>query len=508
MSIEGIDLQPVGLNAPSRERVVGDALPKPPSVLARLGFGFTSVVDTTKFQIYEVFLIFYYAQVLGLPGSLAGLAVAIAAISDALSDPLIGSFSDAVRSRAGRRHFLMYLAIVPTGIFLFLLFSPPTGLGHAALFVWLVVFSIAARVAGSFYSCPAAAIGAELTNRADVRAELGIWHEGVSALNQLALTWLLFHVAFTPTVAIPRGQENVSNYPKFALIVGGFVMLGALIGAVGTQRRMLEFERERLITRIREFSVLGSFRAIWQALRDLANFRSLFLGLLFAGLMGSYFRALSLALGTYFWHLSTKQTGAWLMSIQIATFLVALSCRALIGKVEPRTLYLTGIGTLVGAYVVPPLARLLGLLPPPGSPGLIEFLYIANMAVGMGMGLIMTCSLVLFAESADEYTFVKRESRTGMLLALLPLGNKTASSLGKLAAGVVLQAIALPLGMQAGDASPASLRNLGLATVILTLGAGLVAIFFFRQYHLPRERYAEILHGIESLRGAAARKEL
>ena len=44
---------------------------------ARLAFGFTAVIESTKFQIYEVFLIFYYAQVLGLAGSLAGLAIAI-----------------------------------------------------------------------------------------------------------------------------------------------------------------------------------------------------------------------------------------------------------------------------------------------------------------------------------------------------------------------------------------------------------------------------------------------
>ena len=57
-----------------------------PSVLTKLFFGFTAVVETTKFQIYEIFLIFYYAQVLGLKGSLAGLAVAIAIIADAVLD--------------------------------------------------------------------------------------------------------------------------------------------------------------------------------------------------------------------------------------------------------------------------------------------------------------------------------------------------------------------------------------------------------------------------------------
>ena len=488
------------------------ALPAP-GILVRLGFGFTSVVENTKFQVYEFFLIFYYAQVLGLPGGLAGLAIASAAISDAVFDPLIGSFSDTVRSRFGRRHLLMYLAVLPTGLCLYLLFVPPAGLGRAGLFAWLLLLSIATRTAGSFYSVPAAALAAELTERATVRAELGIWRQAVASASQLALTWLVFHFAFTPTRAFPRGQENPANYPAFALIVAAIVVVGALVGAVATQARMRAFERERRPPRVRVFSVTGSLVATWQALAELVNFRAIFLGLMFAGLMGSYFRALNLSLGSFFWELSTRQTGAWLMSLQFATFAAAVACRAVVGRIEPRTLYLSGVVLMLAAYVLPPLARLLGFLPANGSPLLVDILYAANMAVGVGTGLIMTCSLVLFAESADEYAFVKRESRTGMLLAFLPLGNKTASSLGKLLAGLVVQWTALPVsarapGVTAGAsaaaavASASSLHLLGIAAVAVTLVAGLLALFFFLQYHLTRQRYAEIVRGLESMRAA------
>jgi Na+/melibiose symporter-like transporter len=279
-------------------------------------------------------------------------------------------------------------------------------------------------------------------------------------------------------------------------------MLGALLGAAGTQARILAFERNRLVTPVREFSIVGSLVATWRALADLANFRALFLGLVFAGVMGSYFRALNLSLGTYFWGLSTGQTGDWLQSIQIATFIAALASRAIVSRIEPRNLYIAGVATMLGAYVLPPLARLLGLLPPNGSAALVEILYGANMAVGAGTGLIMSCSLVLFAESADEYALVKRESRTGMLLAFLPLGNKMASSLGKFAAGVVMQWTALRPGPKAAPAGAAALQHLGVATVALTSVAGLLALMFFLQYRLPRSRYAEILRGLEAERAA------
>lgn len=484
-----------------------DALPEPspprlppPTVGARLAFGLTAVVENTKFQVYEFFLIFYYAQVLGLRGALAGLAVAIAMLADALLDPLIGSYSDSHRGPLGRRHTLMFLAIVPTAIFVWLLFDAPAGLGQGGLFAWMLAFCIAARLAGSFYSVPAAAIAAELTQDATLRAELGIWRQAVTSALQLGLTWLVFHYAFVATPLLPRGQENPDNYPRFALVVVAVLMLAALFGAAGTWRPIRAFERARVAPQPARFSVTASLRATWRALADQRNFRAVFLGLLFAGAMGSYFRALNLHLGTYFWELSTAQTGNWLMSIQVATFVAAIASRLVIGRLEPKTLYVAGVATLLLAYVLPPLLRLLDLLPPNGSEALVRVLYLANLFAGAGTGLIMTTSLVMLAETADEYALQQRESRTGMLLAFLPLGNKLASGGGKLLAGIVVQWVALPVGHEARLVDPAAVDGLGLAAIAFTVVAGTVALVFYAGYSLPRARHAEILRGLEALR--------
>ena len=459
---------------------------------ARVGFGFTAVIESTKFQIYEVFLIFYYAQVLGLAGSLAGLAIAISIFADAVLDPLIGSYSDSFRGRFGRRHTLMYFALLPVGICVFLLFSAPAGLGQLGLFAWLLILSLLVRLVGSIYAVPAAAIAAEITADAELRAELGIWRQAVVAGVNLVITWAIFNFAFLPTPQFQRGQENPDNYPRFALLVAAIIVVCALIGALTTQRAVQRSEAELDAVKPRVFGIAESLRSAWRALTDLRNFRAMFLGLLFAGVMGSYFRSLNLHLGTYFWELSTRQTGAWLMAVQIATFVAAFATRFAIKRIEPKALYLTGVSLMLGGYVLPPALRLLGLMPANGTEGLVQALYVANVGVGVGTGLIMVCSAVMFAESADEYAFEKRESRTGLLLAFLPLGNKMASSIGKLVAGVVVQWIALPVGKSASEISASSLLDLGLAAVSLTLVAGCIALACYSRYHLPRARYAEI----------------
>jgi len=72
------------------------------SRFTRLAFGLGQVAERLKNFGFNLFVLFYYNSVLGLPGSLCGLAIAIALIADAVSDPLLGSISDNHRSTWGR----------------------------------------------------------------------------------------------------------------------------------------------------------------------------------------------------------------------------------------------------------------------------------------------------------------------------------------------------------------------------------------------------------------------
>ena len=60
----------------------------------KLAFGVGQAAEGLKNAAFGTFLIFYYVQVLGMPGTLAGLAVGIALLVDAFTDPLAGSLSD------------------------------------------------------------------------------------------------------------------------------------------------------------------------------------------------------------------------------------------------------------------------------------------------------------------------------------------------------------------------------------------------------------------------------
>ena len=66
----------------------------PLGFVTKLTYGFGQAGEGLKNGAFGVFLFFYYNQVLSLSGTYAGLAVGIALMVDAITDPMAGSISD------------------------------------------------------------------------------------------------------------------------------------------------------------------------------------------------------------------------------------------------------------------------------------------------------------------------------------------------------------------------------------------------------------------------------
>ena len=133
----------------------------PVPLRTKTAFGIGQIAEGVKAASFNYFLLFYYTQVLGLPGTWTGLALFIATSFDAVTDPLTGSLSDRLRHRWGRRHPFMYASALPMAVFFALLFAPPEGLGPESLFLWLLCFTLLVRGAMTLYHVPHLALGAE-----------------------------------------------------------------------------------------------------------------------------------------------------------------------------------------------------------------------------------------------------------------------------------------------------------------------------------------------------------
>jgi len=104
--------------------------------------------------------------------TIIGLITAGGRIFDAITDPLIGNWSDKCKSKLGRRiPFLRYSAI-PLGLIFVLVFCAPVRAVSAINVVWLFVFIIAYYFAITCYCTPYTSLLAELSHNQEEKLKL------------------------------------------------------------------------------------------------------------------------------------------------------------------------------------------------------------------------------------------------------------------------------------------------------------------------------------------------
>ena len=165
-------------------------------------------------------MLVYYNQVLGLEPALAGLALALALVVDAVTDPLVGVWSDRARTRWGRRH----PSCMPASCRLPSRSMPcssrrPTS-AKAACSWRLLCLAVAVRVSMTLYEIPRGALGPELTKDYDQRTQLIGWSTSYGWFGGAGFAWAdagLFCCRRRPEYQGSRAYLNPARLPGYGL---------------------------------------------------------------------------------------------------------------------------------------------------------------------------------------------------------------------------------------------------------------------------------------------------
>jgi Na+/melibiose symporter-like transporter len=263
---------------------------QPVAFSSKLAYGVGQVAEGLKNTAFGLFVLFYYNQVLGVPGSLCGLAMGIALLFDAITDPLAGSLSDNWHSRFGRRHPFMYASALPLGIAFFGLFSPPQ-LTEQGLFLWLLCFAVLTRSAMTLYHVPHIALGAELSDDFEERTAIVAWRQAFGYVGALIAGGLAFLYYFSDAHG---GRLNQAAYAPFAAVLSVGMVVSIWISAWGTRKEIPRLPTASpatggsTLTRL-VHELAGAFRNV--------SFRWLFAGVLIVFVMVGVDAALNIYLG-------------------------------------------------------------------------------------------------------------------------------------------------------------------------------------------------------------------
>ena len=464
----------------------------------RLAFGLGQIAEGLKNASFNLFVLFYYNSVLGLSGSLCGLAIGIALIFDGLSDPLMGSISDNHRSRWGRRHPFMVIAALPLALAFFGLFAPPAGLGSTGLFLWLTGFAVVTRLMMTVYHVPHIALGAELTANFAERTRVVATRQIFGYLAAFGMAAIAFGYFFADEQG---GRTNPEAYAPFAFCMSVAMVLTILASVWWTRDQIPYLPTSRagaLKTNVLRRSIAEAKSAFVNE-----SFRKLFTGVLVLYILVGTETALALYVYEFFWSLGSREilflSAAYTFGLVFGAMFTARLHR--LWEKSPTLIFGT-VGWSV-CQIFPIVGRLTDILPENGTTELIAFLLVARFLQGglVQQGYASFSSMM--GDIADEHELATGRRQEGIFFGVVSFSGKAASGVGSLIAGVSLDVISWPAGLGGATeiiAIPAeTIRNLGILYGPLLAVFAVVGPFAYRGYSLDRERHSVVLEALKSV---------
>ena len=405
------------------------------------------------------FVLIYYSQVLGLDPGLAGLAVGIGLVFDAITDPLIGYLSDGTRSRWGRRHPWLFASILPLAASFYFLWHPPEFIeGNTLLFSWLVICNVSMRTALTMFVVPAYAIVAELTPDYDERTRLlTVFHVVYSTFNN-GMSLLMYAVWLVPTEEYANGVMNPAGYQEAGLVGSIIIVVSLLAFSIGLRRFIPKLRQHRIDSPL---SPGQFFRQVADVFHSVSARIVVLGGVLYYAGVGTYV-ALWAYIYTYFWEFTTEQISIIAIPMALAALFLPPAIARWGGGREKKTVAIAGLLGGMAINVIPISLRLLGFFPESGSDALFHIMIVAGFFETMLLLLFDISWRSMISDLTERTELETGRRNEGVISSTVAFTSKCADALGTLIAGTILALIAFPTGTAVDEVPADVITKLGL----------------------------------------------
>ncbi len=458
---------------------------RPVSIGRKVAYGFGSVAFGVKSNGFDYFFLIFYSQVMGVSAYLVSLALMIALIVDALSDPLIGYLSDNTRSRWGRRHPFMYGAAIPASVAYYFVWNPPAGLEGDALFPYIVTLAILVRTLITVYEIPSSSLVAEMSDDYDERTSMLSYRyffgwTGGTLMGAYATIFIL-----VPTATISNGMFNVEGHGQVGAIAATVIFLAIMISALGTHKMIPELKPP---PPKRKMSVGLIYREVFETLAS-RSFLALFLAALFGAVASGVSTTLSFYFSTFFWGFTTEQIGLISLSVVISALMAFFISPAISKRLGKKRGAIT-IGLMAFTVAPAPIfLRLLELMPENGDPALFP-LVLSIIVVDVALIIAyQTLSSSMIADLVEEAEIKTQRRNEGVFFASVTFVRKVTQGIGAAVAGVLLTLSQFPVGATPDQVPESVLTTFGWLYVPVIFGLWMIMIACLSLYSVDRKKH-------------------
>ena len=452
-------------------------------------YGSAAIAYGVKNNAFSYLLLIYANQVLGLPGYMASLALAIAMLWDAVSDLLLGHWSDKTSSRLGRRHPFMYAALFLLPITFYGLFNPFIELNEDNTFAYVLTLAILIRTGTTLFEVPSTALLPDLESDYDRRNKwLALryvfgWYGG----NGLHTINFMFWVG-------AYGVASQTGYSIYGVAGGFFIAAAIIASALGTQKEAAALPRPTETFKFRE--ITREVGQIFQSIKN-RNFAALFFYGLAVGIASGLGMALYLYNTTYFFGFSGQQIAFTGLGIMVSPAIAYWAAPYFGRKYGKKQAAIGAILINISLYPIPYILLLSGFWPEIGSwLGLYFYtaFVISEVVCSIIGGVLLDSMMADVVEDSEVITSRRSE---GLFYAARGFAGKAISAGGIIGAGTIISLVGLD-GITSVEMVTDQIRlNLALLFLPLYCGLHFLGLYIVSTYRIDRKGHDTNLQKLE-----------
>lgn len=425
----------------------------------KLGYGLGDTASNFYFQVFNIFLLYYYTDIFGLSAAAVGTMFIVTKIVDAASDPIMGLIADRTETRWGKfRPYILWGAI-PYAVLGYAMFASPE-LSDTGKLVYAYVTYTLMMLAYTAINVPYSALMGVISPSSVERTKVASYR----FVCAFAAAWLI-GTFVTPLKTILGGDNEAL----------GFQLTMAIFAVASVALFWVCFATTK--ERVRPVQTDSDVRLDFKALLSNGPWIALFAAAIFTlmnvavrnGTILYYFKYYVGDDGTPIFLIFDKT--AVFMSLGLFAMVVGTSLASTLCKYfEKRTLLITL--TILNAIAM----ALFYITPPDQYWLMVTINCIGALISGPTPALVWS----MYTDTADYGEWKTGRRITGLTFSSLQFAQKMGLAVGAGLAGIILGWFGFVANEAQSAESMAGIRFLfSILPAILAI-AGAVAIFFYK----------------------------
>jgi len=434
----------------------------------KLGYGLGDTASNFFFQVFNIFLLYYYTDVFGIDPALVGVMFIVTKVVDAISDPVMGLVADRTNSRWGKfRPYLLWGAI-PYGVLGYAMFAGPE-LSEAGKLVYAYVTYTLMMLAYTVINIPYSALMGVMSSNSVERTSLSSYR----FVCAFSAAWVI-GTFVTPLKTILGGGDEAL----------GFRLTMMLFAVISIALFWVTFANTH--ERVKPMQEKSNLKLDFQAMLTNLPWITLFFAAIFTlmnaavrnGTIMYYFKYYVGDDGTPIFLIFDKT--AVFMSLGLVAMVAGIACtKALASRFDKRSLLivLATLNALAMAafYFIPPDQFLL--------------MIVVNMFATLVIGPTIALVWAMYADTADYGEWKTGRRTTGLVFSALQFAQKLGLAVGAGLTGIILSLFGFVANEVQSDLSIDGIRLMFSVFPAALALAGVVAVLF---YPLRDKKVAEI----------------